>query len=310
MKIDGDQIQPRGCSQFTEAPQVGADGKRYTWSIGIHTGKSLRQLSSPRQISNPVLSARDVSDVSAAFVADPFMVRKDNLWYMFFEVFNISSKRGEIALATSRDGFTWDYREVVLREPFHLSYPYVFSWNGDYYLLPETGEAKAVRLYKASKFPADWALCATLIEQEFADPSIFRLNGRWWMFASPGATQIKDGSLALFHADELLGPWTAHAKSPVVRDDQCVARPAGRVLVNGNQVIRFAQDKFNPSGNHVRAFRVLELTPSAYRETEIKGGPILGPSGSGWNKSGMHHIDFHDSGDGQCIACVDGVVRE
>jgi hypothetical protein len=310
LKIEGDLAQRNGCSEFSAAPQIGVDGRWYTWSIGIHVGSSLRGLHSPAEIANPVLSARDVSDAPAAFVADPFMLRKGNLWYMFFEVFNTGSRRGEIALATSRDGFRWDYCEVVLREPFHLSYPYVLSWNGNDYLVPETGEAGSVRLYKASAFPRGWEFCATLVEQDHVDPSIFRFDGRWWMFACPRRTQIKDGSLALFYADDLRGPWTSHAQNPIVQGNHLVARPAGRVLVKDGQVIRFAQDKHNPQGNHVRAFRVLELTASSYRETEIEGGPILGPSGNGWNKSGMHHIDLHDAGDGQCIACVDGVIRE
>ena len=31
---------------------------------------------------------RDVTDVSALFVADPFMIRRDEFWYLFFEVYN------------------------------------------------------------------------------------------------------------------------------------------------------------------------------------------------------------------------------
>jgi hypothetical protein len=303
-------MEQRGCSQFTAAPQLGRDGRWYTWSIGILTGNSLRNLCSPGHISNPVISARDVSDVAAAFVADPFMVRKDGLWYMFLEVFNTSRNKGEIALATSRDGFAWDYCQVVLREPFHLSYPSIFAWNGEYYLLPETVEANAVRLYKAVSFPAEWKLYATLIEPEYSDPSIFRWNERWWMFACPAAAQVRDSSLALFSSDDLRGPWTEHMQSPVVEGNRLIARPAGRVWVDGGRVTRFAQDKANPSGNHVRAFQVLELTATSYRETEVAGGPVLGPGGSVWNRSGMHHIDLHRSEAGGYIACVDGVIRE
>jgi hypothetical protein len=38
-------------------------------------------------------------------------------------------QEGEIGLATSEDGLKWDYKQVVLNEPFHLSYPYVFEWQ-------------------------------------------------------------------------------------------------------------------------------------------------------------------------------------
>jgi hypothetical protein len=54
--------------------------------------------------NNPVLTKFDVKDVKASFVADPFVIKKDDVYYLFFEV---KSKRkrdiGEIGLATSKD---------------------------------------------------------------------------------------------------------------------------------------------------------------------------------------------------------------
>ncbi len=44
-------------------------------------------------------------------------------WFTFFEVLSREYGRGEIGLAASVDGFEWQYRQIVLREPFHLSYP-------------------------------------------------------------------------------------------------------------------------------------------------------------------------------------------
>ena len=58
----------------------------------------------PPTIRNPVISRNDVSDARAQFVADPFMVCQDGRWYLFFEVMNQDSDRGEIGLALSDDG--------------------------------------------------------------------------------------------------------------------------------------------------------------------------------------------------------------
>src|SRR4051812_33273086 len=103
-------------------------GSPWTWSIGIYAGKSPLQLAPAPGAGNPVISAASVTDVPARFVADPFMLRENSLWHMFFEVLNDRNDRGEIGLATSPDGLTWQYRQIVLAEPFHLSYPYVFRW--------------------------------------------------------------------------------------------------------------------------------------------------------------------------------------
>ena len=119
-----------------------------------------------------------------ALVADPFMLKANGTWYMFFEVMNEQSGRGEIGLAVSQDAFQWRYQQIVLREPFHLSYPYVFEWQNTYYMVPESYQAKSVRLYKAMEFPTRWTLVTTLLDgDDFIDPTIFHFNNHWWLFA-------------------------------------------------------------------------------------------------------------------------------
>src|SRR5580658_6258467 len=126
------------------------------WSIGIYRGSSPFNLSDSQDIQNPVLTAAQVTDVKADFVADPFMIREGTTWHMFFEVMNSVREKGEIGLATSSDGCKWTYQSVVLREPFHLSYPLIFKWEGEYYLIPESAAANRIALYKAEKFPCVW----------------------------------------------------------------------------------------------------------------------------------------------------------
>jgi len=43
----------------------------------------------------------------------------------------------KIGMAKSRNGLAWQYQQSILREPFHLSYPHVFRWQGDYFMTPE-----------------------------------------------------------------------------------------------------------------------------------------------------------------------------
>src|SRR3989442_11597365 len=155
----------------------------YVWSIGIYTGESPFNLAPASNTHNPVLSATDVTDLRAVFVADPFMIRANDNWYMFFEVFNAGTLKGEIGLATSDNGWTWKYQRIVLKEPYHLSYPYVFAWQGEHYMVPETLGAKSIQLYKAASFPHDWLLGGSLVAGELSDSTLFRFSERWWMFS-------------------------------------------------------------------------------------------------------------------------------
>src|SRR5262245_8749138 len=122
------------------------------WSIGIYTGTSPLHMGPEEVAHNPVLTAAQVTDIPATFVADPFMLRVQQTWSMFFEVMHAQWQRGVIGLATSHDGLRWRYERVVLQEAFHLSYPYVFAWQGAYYMVPETLEAEAIRVYRAVEF--------------------------------------------------------------------------------------------------------------------------------------------------------------
>lgn len=291
--------------QTSPQPATLVDELRYVWAIGIYPGESPLKLSAVSHVSNPVLTYLDVTDAQAAFVADPFMVRARDEWYMFFEIFNRVTNKGEIALAVSHNGLDWQYRRRVLVEPYHLSYPYVFEWQGKFYMIPETLSPKSIRLYEAVSFPDQWAAVGTLIEGEFADPSIVHFEGRWWLFACPDP--LRHNSLRLFFADNLTGPWAEHPRSPIIKDNERLARPAGRLLVSDNKVIRFAQDCYPMYGTQVRACAITHLTPDIYRETELDESPVLQAQGNGWNAVGMHHLDAHRMSDGKWIACVDGM---
>jgi len=278
------------------------------WSIGIYAGASPFELGPPPGTINPVITRESVTDVPAAFVADPFMVQAGGTWYMFCEVLNQRTNKGEIALATSLNGFDWFYQQIILSEPFHLSYPYVFDWGGAYYMVPEALESGGVCIYRADPFPTRWTLVHRLLCTPCADPSIFWFAGSWWLFAC--TTPYQHDELSLYHAATLSGPWLEHPASPIVRDDKRSARPAGRVLVFDNQIIRFTQDCLPRYGTQIRAFTVGELSTSSYREDEHPMSPVLKASGHGWNALGMHHVDAHELSPGRWIACVDGFAAD
>jgi hypothetical protein len=276
------------------------------WSIGIYSGQSPVELGPPGDIRLPVLSHQDVTDVPAAFVADPFMIRANEKWHMFFEVMNKDSEKGEIGLAQSDDGLKWTYKQVVLAEPYHLSYPYVFEWMDEYYMVPESYMAGSVRLYKAVSFPTRWTFAGTLLAGPYlVDPSILRYGDRWWLFvdASPAA---EHDTLRLFWAENLLDAWQEHPQSPIISGNSHMARPAGRLIELNGTPLRYTQDCHPVYGGQVYALQITDLTTRSYNERIIGTKPILTGSGKGWNASGMHQIDAHPTEDGDWIACVDG----
>jgi hypothetical protein len=276
------------------------------WSVGIYAGPSPLALAPVDGIRNPVITRDSVTDVPASFVADPFLLRADGTWHLFFEVLNRTNGRGEIGVATSRDLAQWRYQGIVLAEPVHLSYPFVFEWEGARYMVPESHQASAIRLYRAETFPTGWTHVHTLMSgQRFADTTLFRHDDHWWLFTQTSA-EGKHDNLRLFFADDLFGAWTEHPASPIIEDDPHSARPAGRVVETAGHLLRFAQDCKPRYGLNVLAFEITRLTTTHYAECPASISPILGGTQSGWNGARMHHVDAHQIEPGKWIAAVDG----
>lgn len=274
------------------------------WSIGIYQGPSITELEPAALASNPVISAQSITDEIAQFVADPFMIFYQGKWFMFFEVMSQIENKGVIGLAESNDALHWQYRRIVLKEDFHISYPYVFSHNNEFFLLPETRQAKCLRLYRAQPFPLNWRYHRTLIEEELVDASIFQLQNHWWILAC--GKPFNNKTLRLYHADRLVGPWREHPKSPLLTENKILARPAGRVLSQTKHPIRFAQTCQKKYGMAVHGLEIITLNKQDYKDRLIDTRPLLKGSGQGWNGKRMHHIDAHQLSQNHWIACVDG----
>jgi hypothetical protein len=278
------------------------------WSIGIYdldvNGRSIKLQARP---GNPILTAADIKDIPARFVADPFLIQEKETFYLFFEVLGVD--RGVIGLATSADGHQWRYERIVLEEPFHLSYPNVFKWKGDYYLVPESAADKSVRLYKATHFPDEWQFVKPIIaDRTLVDSTVLIHQGLLWLFCSSPDNQ----NLYLFYADQPEGPWREHPGSPVVKGNARDARPAGNILDTGERLIRFSQDSRaigEKYGKAVRGFEIMTLTREEYRERPVDSNPILEASEKGWNSEGMHQLSPVPVSRGRWITAVDGKRR-
>jgi hypothetical protein len=278
--------------------------QREQWTIGIYRSNSPFHFNDLQGWINPLFRAEDVTDVPAKFVADPFLVREGETWNLFFEVYNNNTQQGDLAVATSRNTWTWDYQKIIIDEPFHLSYPYVFQADGEYYLIPESFEDGSIRLYKADQFPTEWSFVKTLVEgRDYVDNSIVFYNGKWWLFSAV----TSNDTLYLHYADSLIGPWTEHPQSPIVAGNVHKARPSGRMLVYDNKLYRFTMDIDPPVGTHqVMAYEITEITPESYIEKLAQEDPVVMASGSGWNGQAMHQLDPVQLDSDTWIASVDG----
>ncbi|MBC7896760.1 MAG: hypothetical protein H7066_15185 [Cytophagaceae bacterium] len=204
------------------------------------------------------------------FWADPFPVFVDGRHYVFFEEFMNQRGRAHISVfEVNEKGEAGPMREALVTD-YHLSYPYVFAYDGAFYMVPETAAMGRVELWRATQFPDAWSRVGVVLDDRpLVDATIAHLHGRWWMFAA-GTESGGDAwdELFLYHADTPLGPWTPHARNPVLSDVRS-ARPAGRPFCKEGVWYRPAQDGSRRYGGAMTIQRIDQLDDDGYRETAV-----------------------------------------
>jgi hypothetical protein len=201
--------------------------------------------------------------------ADPFLFERDGRQYIFFEECADDGPGAICCTELNADGTLGEIQRVLTRS-YHVSYPFVFEWNGDTYLLPETEDNRTVEVYGAIDFPQRWELAGVLLRNVTAvDPTILEHNGRLWLFAAGlGGPGTESSELSLFFSDSLFGEWRPHAKNPIVRDVRR-ARPAGSLFIQRDLLIRPSQDCSRRYGFAVSFNKVEVLSETDYREVPI-----------------------------------------
>jgi len=205
--------------------------------------------------------------VSDGFVADPFACELDGTTYVFVEEYSYETERGHIAYVEYEDGF--GQRGVAVEEPFHMSYPYLFEYDGTVYATPETQDADEIRLYRVDR-PDSWHL-ERVIQSDVraADPTVVRYDDRWWLFCTRDGTHTSSlTDLDVYHATDPTGEWTPHDNNPVKTDVRS-ARPGGTPFVFDGTLYRPAQDCAGGYGERVVVNRVDELSRTSFTETRV-----------------------------------------
>lgn len=216
------------------------------------------------------------------YIADPFFIREKDTFYLFVEI--KGEGNADIALLTSSNGLDYTYKGIVLDEEFHLSYPQVFKYRNEFYMLPETAGSNNVLLYKAENFPFKWGVTDTLFKNiNLKDPSILLSeNLNLIVGVDDNLKQF------IFTADSLTGTWT-EAKNYHQRWGN-ETRPGGRFFKIDDKWYLPLQ---NRSLGYGTGISIYELSIENDRlEFRLSQKMYLGPQQEvEWFNRGMHHLD-------------------
>lgn len=233
------------------------------WRVGwrVLTGPGLAALG-----QHPEGGWTDLRDDGLRFYADPFPLEHGRKVTLFVEEFDHRSQKGVISAMPFGPRGPEGPMERVLERPYHLSYPFVFEQDGEIWMIPESCAANAIDLYRARAYPHDWVLETTLVGNVRAsDATLLEHEGRWWLFATVHDGGSFSDALHLWSAPHFRGPWTAHAKNPVLIDIAS-ARPAGRIVMREGALIRPVQDCRRGYGHALALARIIRLDDGGFEQ--------------------------------------------
>jgi hypothetical protein len=238
-------------------------GKDQRWGVAYQFAENWQ--SSALSISNII------ANPPYRFLADPFVFRRGDLDVCFVEDYDFRTNRGRICVFKI-SGDKYEELGSALDEPFHLSYPFIFTVDNELYMCPETGEIREIRLYKCTEFPLRWSFHKTLIRDVSAvDTSIFFFKDRWWLLTNIDSSEIGElcSELHIFYSDAFdSDAWTPHAKNPVIFDSQRARN--GGFFRDGDKLLRvFQRQGFDQYGESMGIAQIKDLGTETYSEETV-----------------------------------------
>ncbi|NKB78244.1 MAG: hypothetical protein GKR96_14725 [Gammaproteobacteria bacterium] len=225
------------------------------------------------------------------FYADPFLVSRNNQQYLFCEELIYRKGHAHLSVGRLENGKLIDMKPII-EEDFHLSYPFVFQDENEWYLIPESRTDKSVRLYRCVEFPYKWELAKKIMDNvELLDPTIYKQESTFFLFANKLNSQRTSSNelLCVFFSESIYGPWTPHPHNPVA-SDITNSRPAGNVFKHEGKLILPTQN-CAPRYGYAVNFNEIDISKDHFSMKRVAG---LAPD---WKKGNLgSHTWNEDNG--------------
>lgn len=231
-----------------------------------------------KSIGNVILSDNDYEKVhwvihnyKDRFFADPFILSvDDDTIKVLVEDFPFYNKRGVISvLSIDRKTYRLIDRKVILRQPFHMSYPFIMrKEDGSIWVTPESSKSGALYRYKMNPTTLMLDDQKTIISEPVVDSTIIEYKGLYWLFCTKKGAD-SNRKLFIYYAENPEGSYKEHSGNPVVIDDT-MARPAGSMFKDGDTLYRVIQKCDKIYGEYINVSRIDILTTTEYKESFVK----------------------------------------
>ncbi|MGH6706121.1 MAG: glucosamine inositolphosphorylceramide transferase family protein [Sphingomicrobium sp.] len=210
------------------------------------------------------------------FHADPFFHGDEGA--LLIEAMNRRTGKGDLVRVEG------NAQHIIAGLSGHVSYPAGISEGGRDYVVPEVCGWSRPAIFAIENNAAVRIADLDIHAPAILDPTLLRHEGHIYLFGN----RREDGPsiLRLWSAGGLFDRFEEHPASPV-RTSVRGGRMAGSIHLWPAGLIRLGQDFGAGYGDGIIAFRIEELTPDRYRETEIGARSFD-------RVKGPHTLDAHE----------------
>ena len=202
--------------------------------------------------------------------ADPFIIKKNKKTYIFFEEFKIAERKGYICVGElDLENNKLINVRTVLKKKYHLSFPFIFEYKNDMYMIPESHENSTLDLYIFDKFPIKLKKVRTLLKKiNTVDSLLIHHDKFWWIFTNI-KTSYEDfhaKNLSIFYSKNFLtDDFIPHRDNPVVTNPKS-ARNAGNFIKKNDTLYRVSQDCSDYYGRSILISEIRSFSKETYLE--------------------------------------------
>lgn len=224
------------------------------YAVGYrHTSDNITHFNSsqPFEVIEPTLHR---------WFADSFPFVENGKEYIFVEILDdVNGEKGTIGVIDLQDnkGFV-----EIINEPFHMSFPNVFKYGNDIYMMPETSESNQLRLYKAIEFPYKWRLESVLYDSVAVVDTVF-LKADNELYAIGQKLPEKSNVLFKINTTE----WKAELLN--LEGSYLDKRPAGNFINYENGTFHALQECGRVYGEYLHICKLDSFDGTTLNETEV-----------------------------------------
>lgn len=244
--------------------------------------------------------------------ADPFLVEDGQKTWLFAELYDRLRLKGILACCelTANGAGKW---RVILDEPFHLSYPFVFRKNDQWYMIPESLGAKRIILYRATEFPWKWEKAETLAPIGAVDSTLLQTSDGSYLVTSVVENGV--GRLAVLKLDD---SFSSASLLAVADEENPNTRSAGGIISHNGILIRPTQDCTAGYGAALNFMKILSFGETGLREElmckvlpgDITINGVTAPEGiHTYNCTGTFEVIDHKEYEFGLLSKIGGVIR-